>query len=448
MARLDMEEGPDPAEDFSDAPDTFLPLFPSPKSIFESLPEMAGNGTLMGKALFLPWVDFTLENPDEIWETETPRDVLCYQYLCCFGEKGRVPAFAVETSFIDDQMGVKDFSFITSQVDLEDIRTGRLIYSLNVEWRREQLVRELNEQALEKYDEDRLQDARRLIDEAIILNGTPSAYLYNNRGLICWKMGETDQAKSDFRQSIQLGDHRGDPYFNMGLIFFDEANLQQAHHYLRRAVQMNPVDSQFLTELGHLYLEMGREEEALEQFGKAFKNDPSNAQVDFHLGYYFLYKKRQPRRAAQYYRKGLEKEPGDQFALADQAVAHWLLGNRRKASAISRVVQKNPRLMPYTLNRLVYLNMEMEQYEAALDYYRRALDLKEKYEPEWLHYNAALVFAKTGRTREALDILDLAVKTGGEPVAEKAMSEAALTGLKRTRDFKKVIRAASRRRTD
>ncbi len=104
--------------------------------------------------------------------------------------------------------------------------------------------------------------------------------------------------------------------------------------------------------------------------------------------------------------------------------------------------------MPYTLNRLVYLNMEMEQYEAALEYYRRALDLKEQYEPEWLHYNAALVFAKTGRTREALDILDLAVKAGGEPVAEKAMSDAALTGLKRTRDFKRVIRAAARRRND
>ncbi len=446
MAMLDMEGDLGELDEVLGLPETLLPAFPDPKSIKGSLPEVFHGITTVGKVLFLPWVEFTLENPDEIWETEGTMDPVYYHYHCRFGEKGKVPVFVVETTFMEEEMGVRNFSLVTSQVELDDLRTGHLVYSFDIEWKREQIVRDLNEQALLKYDEDSLPDARSLIDEAIRINGSPSAYLFNNRGLICWKMGETEQAKIDFRESIRLGDHKGDPYFNMGLIYFDEADYPQAQFYLRRAVQMNPVDSQFLTELGHLYLEMGREEEALDLFGKAFKNDPENAQVDFHLGYYFLYKKLEPRRAERYYRKGLKKEPDDQFALADQAVAHWLVGNRRKALAISRVLQQHPGLMPYTLNRLVYLNMEMEQYEAALEYYRRALDLKEQYEPEWLHYNAALVFAKTGRTTEALVILDLAVKTGGEAVAQRAMSEAALTGMKRSRDFKKVMRAAARRK--
>ncbi len=54
--------------------------------------------------------------------------------------------------------------------------------------------------------------------------------------------------------------------------------------------------------------------------------------------------------------------------MADLAVAHWVLGNRRKTLAIHRALQGNPRLMPYTISRLVYLNVEMGDYENALKY--------------------------------------------------------------------------------
>jgi len=46
-----------------------------------------------------------------------------------------------------------------------------------------------------------------------------------------------------------------------------------------------------------------------------------------------------------------------------------------------------------------------------------------RFEPEWLHYNAAIVYAKTGHPKQALDILDLAVKAGGEAVIKRALSD-------------------------
>ena len=303
----------------------------------------------------------------------------------------------------------------------------------------------LNERALRKYDENRLDEARELIDAAISLSTTASAYLFNNRGLICWKMGNIDAAKKDFLESINLDESNGDPYFNIGLIYFDEADYCRALHYLGRAVEINPGDSQFLTELGHLYLEMEREDEALKFFDRAFANDPADAQVDFHLGYYFLYKKHEPHHAVKYYRKGLKKDPGDQLALADLAMAHWILGNRQECIEIHGIIQRNPNLMPYTISRLVYLNMEMGNYEKALKYYRKALNLNDPFEPEWLHYNAALVYAKTGRTEQALTILDLAVRAGGDAVIRKALSDKTLSRLKRTPDFKKVIKLSSKR---
>jgi tetratricopeptide (TPR) repeat protein len=424
----------------------FLPPFPAERAIFEAFPEIVGGSLRLQKTDFLTWVNFTLENPDEIWEREGPADRRFYYYLNYVAGEGKPPLFVVELVSSEDLMEINDYSVILRESELNHLRAGNLVYSRTKEWERERIVRALNEKALAKYDENCLDEARQLIDAAIKVSGTGSAYLFNNRGLIWWKLGKTDEAKADFLASIHLDEGNGDPYFNIGLIYFDECDYSRALHYLRRAVEINPVDSQFLTELGHLYLELEREEDALELFQQAFENDPDDAQVDFHLGYYFLYKRREPRHAIKYYAKGLKKDPEDQFALADLAVAHWVLGNTRKTVKIHRLLQRSARLMPYTISRLVYLNMEMGDYEAALKYYRQALSQNEPFEPEWLHYNAAIVYAKTGRSKQALDILDLAVKAGGEAVIKRALSDKALQPLKRTPYFKKLIKLPTKRR--
>jgi tetratricopeptide (TPR) repeat protein len=429
-----------------DLPETFLPSFPNKRAILEVFPELSPGFAQVEKIRFVPWVDFTLEHPDEIWETDDLLDQKFYHYVNFVETHEEPPAFVVEVSYADDLSQVNNFSLVVSESELLTLRSGNLVYSRAKEWEKEKLVRALNERALSRYDEDRLDDARELIDTAIKLSGMSCAYLFNNRGLICWKMGMIDQAKEDFLESISLDEDNGDPYFNIGLIYFDEADYQRALQYLGKAVQINPMDSQFLTELGHLYLELDREQEALSLFKRASENNPGDPQVDFHLGHYFLYKKRQPKQAVEYYGQGLKKDPDDQFALADLAVAHWILGNSHTTLEIQAKLQGHSRLMPYTVSRLVYLKMEMGDYETALTYYKQALSQKEPFEPEWLHYNAALVYAKTGRPKQALDILDLAVRVGGEAVVKRAMSDKALAPLKRTADFKKLIKLPAKRR--
>lgn len=428
-------------------PETFLPSFPDEGLLQAALPEILPPAGRLGKAGFLSWIDFTLDNPDQIWESEGPEGNRFYHYLNFFEADGKPPVFAVEVRYLDDLMEVNNYCLLVSESELARLRAGKKVFCSASDWEKERLIRELNDTALTKYDQDSLEEARKLMDVAISLSGVGCAYLFNNRGLICWKMGKTDQAKRDFLRSISLDEQNGDPYFNIGLIYFDELDYGRALRYLGRAVEINPTDSQFLTELGHLYLEMEREADALTLFNKALDNNPNDAQVDFHLGYYFLYKKREPRHALKHYHQGLKKDPHDQFALADLAIAHWTLGNKRKSLQIHRSLQHSPCLMPYTISRLVYLNVEMGDYEGALKYYRQALSQKDPFEPEWLHYHAALVYANTGRPKQALDILNLAVKAGGEAVIKRAMSDEALQTLKQIPDFKKLIRLSGKRRT-
>ncbi|MDQ1285923.1 MAG: hypothetical protein QG663_1349 [Thermodesulfobacteriota bacterium] len=427
---------------------TLLPSFPNYKMISSVLPDFAVTLDKYGKAGFGPWRACTLENPDEIWDIRdslSDPDLQVMLYFCFFGEPSGVPAFCVEVTWAEDGLEVNGFVLLTEPHRLETLRTGNLLFSAKREWEREKLVRSLNDSALMKYDEDSLQEAHELIDQAIRLSKVGRAYLFNNRGLICWKMDLTDQAKIDFLASIDLDRDNGDPYFNLGLIYLDESDYAKALHYLGKAVEIDPDDSQFLAELGHLYLEMDREKEALTLFEQAFQNDPDDAQVDFHLGHYFLYKKRQPRRAVKHYKQGLEKDPSDEFALADFAVAHLILGNRKKTMQIYKIIEKSNGLAPYTVSRLVYLNLQMGYYDTALKYYERALVDKEPFEPEWLHYNAALIYARTGRYNQALEVLDLAVQAGGAEVIDKALGDVALQRLKRTPLFRKLVKLSNKR---
>jgi tetratricopeptide (TPR) repeat protein len=447
MARRDDEEDVLMAEERTlELPETYLPPFPDGESIRAALPGISPACVHAGKYTFFPWIDFTLEHPDEIREIEGTEEATFYHYFNFLNQKGRGPAFVVEVCASDEAAQVNGFSLVLEEDELGELRSANLVYCRTIEWERDKLVRSLNEQALLKYEDDDLGEARELIDSAIRFSAGNSAYLFNNRGLICWKMGNTDQAKRDFLESINLEPGNGDPYFNMGLIYFDESDYDRALHYLRRAVETSPMDGQFLTELGHLYLELEREEEALQLFSRAVESDPEDPQVDFHLGHYFLYKKRKPRHAVRFYGRGLKKDPDDQFAMADLAVAHWVLGNRRKSLALHRILQSKKRLMPYTISRLVYLNVEMADYENALKYYHQAMSQGEPFEPEWLHYNAALVYAKTGRAKQALVTLDLAVRVGGEAVIKRALSDRALSGLKGMSDFKKLVRNTGKRK--
>ncbi len=412
--------------ELTDGSEYFLPPpFPDGKALARFFPA----GGKLTKVDFLIWVEYTLANPDEIWEVENTYYIKSYQYLSYIECDNGFPVFVVTIGGEEDFADVIDYTIVLDLAGMTNILSGNLVYSRRNEWAKERLVRILNDKALEKYDHGLLVDAVELIDSAISISEEPKAYLHNNRGLILWKSGKIDDAKKEFLKSIRLDGENGDPYFNMGLIYFDEYNLESAFNFLGRAAELNPHDSQFLVELGHVCLELNRENEAMSLFEEALINNPADAKIDFRLGHYYLYKRKAPRIAIRHFRKGLEKNPSDQFALVDMAIAHWVLGHKRKVKDLHHRIQGMRALMPYTISRLVYLNLELEEYEEALSYYRRAFDLGEQFEPEWLHFHAALVYAKTGRAQQALESLDLAVKAGGVFILEKARAEKALKDL-------------------
>ncbi len=171
MARRDEEENLFSAEHALTRPETYLPPFPNAESIRTALPGVLGECVQQGKAHFLSWVDFTLEHPDEIRETESTEDLTFYHYYSFFETRGKTPAFVVEVSSFDDVAQVNGFSLLLKEDALKKLLSANLVYCRATEWGREQLVRSLNEDALQKYEEDQLDEARELIDKAIRQSG-------------------------------------------------------------------------------------------------------------------------------------------------------------------------------------------------------------------------------------------------------------------------------------
>ena len=68
MATRDLEQFFSPEDQTVAVPKTFLPIFPDETAILKAIPEIVAGNLRLGKTNFLPWVDFTLEHPDEIWE--------------------------------------------------------------------------------------------------------------------------------------------------------------------------------------------------------------------------------------------------------------------------------------------------------------------------------------------------------------------------------------------
>ena len=131
MATRDMDQTYSGEFHAAAPPATFLPAFPEKSAILATLPLNHPRFAPLGKTHFLSLVDFTLENPDEIWEIDEAEDVKIYHYVSFLDQDSKIPAFVVEVVFFDDLMEVNNFTLIVRNIDACLLRLGSLVYCGN-----------------------------------------------------------------------------------------------------------------------------------------------------------------------------------------------------------------------------------------------------------------------------------------------------------------------------
>jgi len=176
-----------------------------------------------------------------------------------------------------------------------------------------------------------------------------------------------------------------------------------------------------------------RLEEKLEDLkGLGFVTDPQTA---FLRGNYY-YNQGKYSEALATYNWALEIEPNDPDALHNRGSIYNDLERYEEALAdFNRSLELRPDNHPATLNNRGITYMGLERHEEALADLNRSLELRP--DNPRTFYNLACLFSLWGKTDEALDYLEKAIK-GNEKYREKAKTDKDFDNIRDDPRFKKL----------
>ena len=188
---------------------------------------------------------------------------------------------------------------------------------------------------------------------------------YNNFGALLAEKGQTNEAISQHRKSLEIKPDNEGALTNLGSELFKIGQTDEAIAYFEKALKINPNLAEAHNNFGHLLFQIGRIDQALVHYMKALEIRPNYPEAHNNLGIL------------------LEKN-----GRIDEAIDHY-----RKALAI------NPNVAEVQ-NNLGTLLAKIGRVDEAVDCFQKALKIKPNY-PEVLN-SFGVLLAQIGRTDEAI----------------------------------------------
>jgi Flp pilus assembly protein TadD len=253
--------------------------------------------------------------------------------------------------------------------------------------------------------------ALRRLDEAFttfkaLLDEQPTASLQNNLGVVQVRRGATPQTGRPtfyFSKASEFDAEEPDYFFNLGYAYWLEKDTQAAIYWLREAVRRNTADGEAHFVLGAALQAAGSASEAARERELARQLSSKYAEWE--------------KRAAS----GGEAVPRGLERLTTELEA--VRGARLDAALLGSAQREQKQLAAFHLERGRRL-FEHEQNRDALAELRKAIYLA-PYEAE-PHVLLGRIYLRTGRPREAVDELRVALWSRESPEARLALADALL----------------------
>ena len=131
------------------------------------------------------------------------------------------------------------------------------------------------------------------------------------------------EAERFFILAAEADDSNYLAFYNLGLLASDQDRLEDALTWLEKALALKNDDVDILTALGTVHLKAGRNSEAEILFQKALKMG-ENEVIYNNLGTIF-FRRKDYRKAKEFYRKALDINPDYQVARENIALANFYL---------------------------------------------------------------------------------------------------------------------------
>lgn len=219
---------------------------------------------------------------------------------------------------------------------------------------------------------------------------------------------QTTRAINQFKKAIDMIPSFSWPYSTLAMVYYRDGQPAQARQILEQGIRNAPREYQLQIEYAQLLINMKKPDRAV-QILRDLRKQPgiidAAVEIDVLLGEIYTGKKDIPN-AILSYRRALGTEP-DNRTVKRKLVFLLHQSNRlNEALAIYRQLEKETPTDVGLLFNMAVLFEQLKKYPSALVYYRKLLTppLDEK-TPERAYYNYALLMARTGYLKEAVQYM-------------------------------------------
>ncbi|MDJ1492956.1 tetratricopeptide repeat protein [Cytophagaceae bacterium DM2B3-1] len=137
---------------------------------------------------------------------------------------------------------------------------------------------DLNNLAIQKAEEGKLEEALDYYNQALNLSSNNAEILYN-RAMLLQDMGEWEEAMDDYDLSLFINPKNVDCLVARASLKEDLGYHEKALEDLAEALRLEPENTTALNNRGYLYRSLGRLEESLQDLHKANQIDPEDTLV-------------------------------------------------------------------------------------------------------------------------------------------------------------------------
>jgi cyclophilin family peptidyl-prolyl cis-trans isomerase/Flp pilus assembly protein TadD len=227
-------------------------------------------------------------------------------------------------------------------------------------------------------------------DQALSLSPN-TADIWNERAQIYAAMGDIEQAKAVYQESLAIDDEYASTQLAIGKLYTALGEWDNAAQAYSRAIELNPKLTDAYTNLGYVYSQVGDMEAALDVYTRAANNNPDNYLTHQNL-------------AVVHYQLGQIQD-----AIREASVALDLAPDSQKQaieSFLAQLGQGKEGVPPADVNQVQDLLaegrslMEAEDWTAAAAVYEQLLSL-DATNPV-VHSALAFIYAKIGNADRAI----------------------------------------------
>ncbi|HVP58646.1 MAG TPA: tetratricopeptide repeat protein [bacterium] len=244
------------------------------------------------------------------------------------------------------------------------------------------------------------EEAFRDLEKAVAVN--PAwAEAYEQMGLLKMQAGETKAAEAYLLKAAQTWPDYATPYRALAMIYLADGKVTEARQAIDQALKLAPFLEDAHNVLGSVLIKEGKPEEAISAFNRELEVNPESWRAYANLGSAYA-EAGKIEQAIGAYEKAISKNPDNSEAMLTLATLYAKAGNNDAAQQLLKRVKPGPSGdLSLTYNRAVILQQSGNLDEAGRIYEDI---LKQDRFHEGALVNLGVIYAKQGRTQDAVDL--------------------------------------------